>query len=107
VVRNPGYRLFALEVRKARAWARATAEWALFKKEPRTWLKSGPGREVRGEPGWSKDVPPLLGKGRRRRDPLLDPGWRALFRRLLDALTPYPEARAALAEVLCRSTGQR
>lgn len=103
--RERRYRRFAQEVRKARAWARLVAERHLFSDEPRVWLKSGPGREQNGEPGWSKDVPPLLGKESRLPHPLTDAAWRDLLGKVLETLTPFPEARAALIATLQLSGG--
>ncbi|HXG12378.1 MAG TPA: hypothetical protein VNK04_21660 [Gemmataceae bacterium] len=101
------YRRFAVEVRKAQAQARMQAEMALFSNDPRSWLKSGPGREANGEPGWSKEVPPHLDKEPPAVHPLEDPAWRELFDQILAALAPYPEARAALAEVLRAQSASR
>jgi hypothetical protein len=95
------YRQFAAEVRTARAQARLQAEMALFADDPRSWLKAGPGRETNGEPGWSKDVPPRIDKDESpRANPLADSAWRDLLAKVLEALLPYPEARAALAGLL-------
>jgi hypothetical protein len=98
--KEPRYRTFAVEVRKARAQARLKAELTLFENEPRTWLKSGPGREARDAPGWSKEVAARVGDESPSVHPLADPDWQVLFRKVLDALAPYPEARAALAQLL-------
>jgi AcrR family transcriptional regulator len=94
------YRQFALEIRKARGWARLQAEMTLYEKDPRSWLKAGPGREAPGSPGWTKDVSPPSKKRKRRAQPLADPAWRQLIAKMLDALQPYPEARTALARLL-------
>src|SRR4051794_15681385 len=50
------YRGFADRILRAAAQARALAEVELHKRDPKVWLKSGPGRETEGNPGWSKDV---------------------------------------------------
>src|SRR5262245_49112038 len=95
------YRQFAIEVRKAFGWARLQAEMMLYDTDPRSWLKSGPGRESPGSPGWSREVSPLgLKDTRRRSRPLADPVWRELFKKMLDTLQPFPEARMALARLL-------
>lgn len=95
------HRTFAHEVRRAAGWARLSAEMTLFDKDPRSWLRSGPGRESFGRPGWTKDVAARTDRHERRlRSPLADPAWRKLFCRMLEVLAPYPEARAALAELL-------
>lgn len=94
------YRQFAIEVRKARGWARLEAEMNLYKGDPRSWLKAGPGREVRGKPGWTRDASPKLEPKMQFAHPLADPAWRELIEKMLDVLTPYPDARKALAQVL-------
>src|SRR5215216_2330531 len=45
------YRDFADAVRQAQAQARIMAEVDVFKADPKTWLKSGPGRDQPESPG--------------------------------------------------------
>ncbi|MCI0456137.1 MAG: hypothetical protein L0Z62_04050 [Gemmataceae bacterium] len=95
------YRSFAESVRQAEAEARIRAEIAAYKKDALNWLKGGPGREGTGRPGWSMPVKAADGKGRRV-NPLLLPEVARLLAALLQALAPFPEARAAAAAVLER-----
>jgi len=96
---SSAYRLFAAEVRKAQAHARILAEVELFQSDPKTWLKSGPGRDQVDSPGWSTTAPPA------DHTPVavnlvFDSALRDLWAALLDAVAPFPEARAALVGVL-------
>ena len=47
------YREFAEAVRLARAQARLRAETVALEEKPMDWLKSGPGRDSEGSPGWT------------------------------------------------------
>ncbi len=93
------YASLAAEVRTARAQARLRAETEAFKRDARSWLEHGPGRETMGNPGWTTAVKAVeedpLGS-----NPLLQPELMELFRSLLEVLEPYPEARAQAARVL-------
>jgi hypothetical protein len=71
----------------------------VLSKTPRDWLVHGLGREMPGNPGWSVVVKPRDDM-EERINPLLEPEVLGLFHRLLDALAPFPEARAAAAEKL-------
>ncbi|HYT92910.1 MAG TPA: hypothetical protein VEL76_29605 [Gemmataceae bacterium] len=95
------YRSFAESVRQAEAQARLQAEMAAFKKDALGWLKGGPGRETAARAGWSMPVKARTPKGRKS-NPLLQPEVAQLLAALLQALTPFPEARAAVAAVLDR-----
>lgn len=48
------YDRFAVDVRRAKAQARIGAEQWVRDKDPLSWLRLGPGRERRGEPGWTQ-----------------------------------------------------
>jgi len=90
------YRDFAAAVRQAHAQARLGAEVAAHGSRPLDWLKSGPGRQAPGRPGWTNPAraAPAGGPG----GPLLlAPEVQALVAALEEALGPYPEARAAAA----------
>jgi len=50
------YRPFCTEVQQARAEARTAAEIQVRKDNPLAWLRYGPGRERKGEPGWTESV---------------------------------------------------
>jgi hypothetical protein len=93
------YRSFARAVREAAAQARVRAEIAALKKDAMGWLKCGPGRETGAAPGWSQPVRAKGGVGRRA-NPLLLPEVSRLLEKLLAALAPFPEARAAAAAAL-------
>lgn len=50
------YVVFAREVRQAKAQARMRAEGRVLEQNPLSWLRLGPGRERRGEPGWTGEA---------------------------------------------------
>jgi hypothetical protein len=56
---NKLYRLLLHGVRRARAEARLAAEVTLFKEDPLSWLKHGPGKETADSPGWSSPPRPF------------------------------------------------
>jgi hypothetical protein len=92
------YRGFVGEVEAAQAQARLRAEVAVQEKDPRTWLKHGPGRDLPGKPGWSaltRPSPP----SERGADLAAAPGFLELLTKLRSALAPFPEALAAAAQV--------
>lgn len=82
------YRSFAEEIRAARAQARTKAEIEVFQKAPKVWLEHGPGNAAA-----------QASEG----NALLNRSLMELFHALLEALTPYPEARACAARVLAGS----
>jgi hypothetical protein len=93
------YRAFAAAVAEARAQARLAAELQVFDKRPLDWLKCGPGRDTRTDPGWAsapKPVPGTAAAGSLAGQPEV----LAVFQKLMEALAPFPEARAAAAEVI-------
>jgi hypothetical protein len=93
------FRRFAAEVRQAAAQARLKAEIDVLKADARFWLRHGPGRETADARGWTTPAKPQF-QSDRGADLLASPAWSELWLRLLRALTPYPEARAATAAVL-------
>lgn len=93
------YRSFARDVRQAYAQARLRAELEVYKEEPKLWLIHGPGRETNECPGWSVSVKPAE-VAATTRNALCDPELMALLGTLMQALAPYPEARAHVAQVL-------
>lgn len=97
--RRGRYAHFAAEVREARAQARVKAECEVLRKSPLDWLVHGLGREAPGNAGWSVVVKPHEAT-EAAINALLDPRLLGLFHRLLDVLTPFPEARAAAAAQL-------
>ncbi len=93
------YSSFAGDVREAFAQARLRAEISIFKEDPKAWLEHGPGRETDRYPGWSVAVKPAESSSQER-NILLDAEVMQLFRTLMQVLTPYPEARAQVAQAL-------
>jgi hypothetical protein len=92
------YRGFAEEVRQAAAQAQLRAEIAIFDKRPLDWLKCGPGKENSRRPGWSAAPKAHAVRSSRNANVLADLAFQRLCGQLLDVLTPFPEARAALAD---------
>jgi hypothetical protein len=94
-------RQLAAEVPQARAHARFMAEMRLREEDTKAWLLNGPGRQTADRDGWGSAS--AADRGREAADKaqyrewLLDVG-----AMLLEALTPFPEARAAVVEVLAR-----
>lgn len=95
---QPPFSTLAAEVRAARAQARLRAETALLHDDARCWLEHGPGRETEDSLGWSMAVKAAVPEA--RSNPLLQPNLLELLLALLEALGPYPEARAQAAQVL-------
>src|SRR5262245_15925967 len=94
----PLYRDFYEAVCQAQAYARVVAENHAFEHATITWLKSGPGQETAGSPGWTSPVRPRpLPEVPRR---LSTDRLQTLITVLLHALAPFPEARAAAADAL-------
>ncbi|MCC6420963.1 MAG: hypothetical protein IT429_22230 [Gemmataceae bacterium] len=93
------YRSFAEAVRQAEAQARVGAEMAAYKKDALNWLKGGPGRDQAGSPGWAM---PVRASEPNEATPnsLSQPEAARLIAVLIEALTPFPEARAAAAAAL-------
>lgn len=92
------YRQFFTAVLQAQGQVRLGAEIAVLKNKPLDWLKCGPGKEMPGSPGWTSTVKALAAEP--RVNPLLRPEIQHLVAVLLRLLTPFPEARAAVAEAL-------
>jgi hypothetical protein len=91
------YRRFYEHVMQARAQARLAAEVETRKKDPRYWLTHGPGREHTGAAGWTNPPrAPALAR-RKGEDTLLTERLLRMLAPVLQSLTAYPEARAALA----------
>ncbi|VTR96784.1 hypothetical protein [Tuwongella immobilis] len=89
------------EIRQAIAQARIFAELHVFQDDPKTWLKSGPGRDLPDLPGWTTTAPPQE-RPTATVNRLRDPTWNEFWGALLAALGPYPEARAKVAETLAQ-----
>lgn len=93
------YRAFAWNVIQAIAQARLKAEIAVRDKDARFWLRYGPGREMPGAPGWTGPAKPSTAPAGEI-NALAHPEWGRLWRLMLAALEPFPQARAAVAEAL-------
>lgn len=53
------FAVFAAQVRQASARARLEAEQWVWKHDPLSWLRFGPGRERENEPGWGEPAAAL------------------------------------------------
>jgi hypothetical protein len=93
-------REFYEAVRAARAQARIKAELEAYKHKPLDWLKSGPGKENADAPGWSATVKARQASEHAPLNVLEHPELLEVFGALIDALSAYPEARAAASKVL-------
>jgi transposase-like protein len=93
------HRKFAKAVTEAQAFARVTAEMAVFTDAPRQWLKEGPGKERADDPGWSTPAVPIS-TSTTQVNVLASPEWNGLWGVILGALANFPEARLALVEAL-------
>ncbi len=96
----PLYRDFVLAVRQAQAQARLLAENRALELSPLIWLKSGPGKETTRMPGWTSPVRPPTPT--RKSAGLSSQRLQELISCLLTALSPFPEARLAAAEMLAQ-----
>ncbi|MCI0462849.1 MAG: hypothetical protein L0Z62_38370 [Gemmataceae bacterium] len=95
------YRSFARRYVQTRALARLHAELEVFKKDPKLWLKCGPGKETADSPGWSREVSPSRAQPSASTGSGLDhPLLADLSAAVLEALKPFPEARLAVAAAL-------
>jgi hypothetical protein len=57
------FAVFAAQVRQASAQARLEAEQWVWKHDPLSWLRFGPGRERQNEPGWGEPADALTEAG--------------------------------------------
>jgi hypothetical protein len=95
------YREFHDAVLQAVAQARIRAEAAVFKSKPLDWLRSGPGRETSGSPGWTASARPAP-VSPRASNPFLQAEIQELVAVLLRLLAPFPEARTVVAAALAQ-----
>jgi hypothetical protein len=91
----PDCRQLARAVRQAQAHARLAAEARAFQDKPLDWLKSGPGKDTGGAPGWT--TPPRPAPAAAASDWTGQPELLELLGLLLQALQPFPEALRAVA----------
>jgi hypothetical protein len=92
---RPPYRTFWLNVLQAKAQARLGAEMEVRKKDPKFWLRYGPGKEADDAPGWT-----TTGKKAAKAEGLANPAFRRLLGTILQVLAPFPEARQAIVTAL-------
>lgn len=95
------------EVVRAKAQARALAEIELYKGDKRTWLKSGPGKEQPGSPGWSREAKPTIFQTNQQVNVTSSPEWNALLETIIGCLSPFPEARQAISKALLQFENQK
>jgi hypothetical protein len=97
--RSPApYQRFYQQVIQAQAQARLAAELETRKKDPRYWLTHGPGKENAGAPGWTNPPKaPSIERKKKSEEALLSERFLHMMGPILDALTPFPEARTAIA----------
>jgi hypothetical protein len=95
---RPPYREFADRIHAAVAYARCMAEIDMRTENPRGWLLNGPGKDSPSR-GWTGPARASLATPPEGVNLLMDPQFQELLARLLTALAPFPEARAAAAAV--------
>ncbi len=93
------YCAFVRNVARAQATARLNAEIQTHGKDPRLWLRSGPGRETAAAVGWTTFVRPRARKARRS-GRLLSPAFLRFLADLRNVLAPFPEALDAVTKNL-------
>ncbi len=94
------YRGFVAGIVQASAQSRLVAEHAVLQKDPKFWLKHGPGKETPESPGWSGEVKPVVRKAEER--PILErPEWQVVWPAVEEVCGRFPEA----AEMFRRSVG--
>jgi hypothetical protein len=94
------YRKMVTLIRQAQAQARLKAEIDCRSNDPKFWLRSGPGKETTTAPGWSQAPKPAVVVDQRQVNLLASPEWNSLWALILQTLSAFPDARAALATAL-------
>jgi hypothetical protein len=95
------HQAFRLAVIQAQAQARLSAEMKALKDDPVAWLKSGPGKELPGVPGWA--APPKPGSvtnDNRTVNIFGSPELLGLLHTLRALLAPYPGALEAVSAAM-------
>jgi hypothetical protein len=85
---------FAAEVRQASAQARLEAEQWVWKHDPLSWLRFGPGRERQDEPGWGEPTDALTEAGVKKQIQE-DPAWSEALTEVLRQVEQQEQARSA------------
>jgi hypothetical protein len=93
-------RELACQVRQARALARVKPEMDMRTEQPQLWLLQGPGKETPDSPGWS--APPRSAGATAAPADRTDTELVDFIVALLQALRPFPDARAAVAPLAAR-----
>jgi transposase-like protein len=93
------YRSFARNVDQALGQARLRAEMEAFKRDPRCWLKHGPGREMPGKPGWTAPARSQGGSANKTVALFANPEVLQLLALVRQVLANYPDALAALDQL--------
>jgi hypothetical protein len=96
----PRFKQFWQAVCKAQAEARLSAEIELKSSDPKTWLRSGPGKEMQGIPGWTTAVKPIVQIDNRSINVLADPNIAALITLVMAALSEEPAAKRKVIDAL-------
>lgn len=107
---HPVYTPFWRDVLMAKSQARIRAEMAVLSgnpdlgidPNPESWLKNGPGKDRQDDPGWSSSVRPVVHENNMQVNLLLSPQMQGMFSAMLQALSPWPEARMAIADLLAQ-----
>jgi len=95
------FRAFARQLGEAAARARLKAEMAVYRDDPRFWLRHGPGKETRQAPGWPAPAKPLFEIGDDRTSELLtSPVFHALHVALRRALQLHPDVLGVVSSAL-------
>ena len=89
------YESFAQKVAQAQATARLAAEMQAHHKDPRMWLRAGPGRETASSEGWTTFVRPQARKAQTI-NLFATPMFLDFLATLRAVLAPYPEALQAV-----------
>ena len=90
----------AQRVRQAQAQARLKAEVTMLQERPDLWLRSGPGKERQGDPGWTSPAKPIVLNDQRSITVLGSPQGQQMLGLIFQVLSRFPEARAALLDAL-------
>ena len=97
--KRPVYHAFAQNVAQAEATARLTAEMEVHRKDPRLWLRAGPGQESPRADGWTSFVRPQA-RGADKSNLFAAPAFLQLVATLRSVLAPHPEALQAITKAM-------
>lgn len=100
------YRHFRAAVLQAHAQSRLDAEISVRKNKPLDWLRYGPGKGNPRRPDWTMAYKAAARSAGARANPFLHPAVQAVLHQLVEALTPFPEARTVASTTLARTSMQ-